>query len=185
MNSYSDHLQTGVFLSGESLETIKATNEGLGTQLKTFGVDLHKTIALKPAFDRYYSMGIGLTGGDDKKPFEQGVQQGSGGTVFYKDSSIFGASIFGDIGLAKSVNAEVVAFAGLGGSYYYLKREIEDCLGCESEKINLSFAPYGKFGLNFCGKSSCLDINYRYFLSDDYVQGITISWRNKARQHRH
>jgi len=182
--SYADHLQTGVYLSGESLATTKSKDEGIGTQLKTFGADLHKTIPLNSTFDRYFTLGIGLTGGDDKKPFVQGVQQGSGGTVFYEESSIFGASIFGDIGLAKSLSANSMAFLGVGSNYSYLKREISDCSGCESEKINLSLAPYIKLGANFCGKRSCLDISYRYFITDDYINGVSLSWR-MIRQHRH
>lgn len=184
MSSYADHLQTGVYLSGESLETTKANEEGVGTQLKTLGVDLHKTITFNSTFDRYFTLGIGLTGGEDKKPFVEGVQQGSGGPVFYEESSIFGVSIFGDVGLSKSLSAGSTAFVGLGSSYSYLKREISDCSGCESEKINLSLAPYFKLGANFCGKRSCLDITYRYFISDDFVNGVSLSWR-MTRQHRH
>lgn len=181
INTYADLYQTGIYLSAENLAQGKAEEEGLDTELKTFGVDLYKTAALNPTLDRYFSLGIGLTGADDKESFEQGVQQGSGGPVFEKKSSIFGASIFGDMGLSKSLNAKTIAFVGLGSSYYFLKREISDCTGCKVEKINLSFAPYAKLGLNFCGDNSCLDISYRYFMTDDYVQGIGISWRTPRR----
>jgi len=175
--SQADLKQTGVYLSAESLAVKKAEQEGLGTQLKTFGVDFYKTTALTPSIDRYFSLGFGLTGGDDKDSFGQGVQQGSGGAVFHKKSSIFGASIFGDIGVSKSLNAKTMAFAGIGSSYYYLNREVSDCSGCKAEKINLAFAPYAKLGMNFCGERSCLDISYRYFMMEEYVQGIGISWR--------
>ncbi len=177
VSSLADLKQTGIYLSAESLAVTKAEQEGLGTQLRTLGVDFNKTTALSPVIDRYFSLGLGLTGGDDKDSFDQGVQQGSEGTVFHKESSIFGATLFGDVGVSKPLNAKTMAFAGIGSSYYYLNREISDCSDCKTEKINLAFAPYAKLGMNFCGERSCVDVSYRYFMTEDYVHGLGISWR--------
>lgn len=180
----ADTVQSGVYLSGESLASDKAAKEGLGTQLKTFGVDLQRSSQFNPSFDKYFSLGVGLTGGDDKESFNQNVQQGSGGTSFSEKSSIFGATAFADIGLGRQIDDKVKAYAGLGSSYYYLRREISDCAGCKVEKIDLSLAPYARLGINFCGESRCVDIGYRYFLSEDYAHGISISVRSPRRSKR-
>ncbi len=175
--SYANSYQTGFYLAGDNLDQVKAEQQGMGTGLKTLGVDLMRTQGFTPLMDRYFSLGLGLTFGDDRDSYEQNVQYGGSGSSFSKESSISGASIFGDLGVNKALNEKNRVFAGLGSGYYFLRREISDCTGCKVEKINLALAPYVKFGFNLCGESSCLDLSYRYYLSNDYAQGIAISWR--------
>lgn len=175
--SQADSSQTGLYFAGDNLESVKAEQQGMGTGLKTLGVDLMRNQEFTPSVDRYFSLGVGLTFGDDRDSYEQNVQYGGSGATFSEESSISGASVFGDLGLSKAFNEKNRAFVGLGAGYYFLRREISDCTGCKVEKINLALAPYTKIGFNLCGESSCFDISYRYYLSDDYAQGIALSWR--------
>ena len=176
--SFANSVQTGLYLSAESITTEKAVKEGLGTQLKTFGFDLQRFSKFDSNFEKYFSLGIGLTGGDDKESFDQNVQQGAGGPTFSEESSIIGPSAFADIGLGRKINDKTNAFISIGSNYYYLRREISDCTGCKVEKINLSLAPFARLGINICGDSRCVDIGYRYFLGEDYAHGISISVRS-------
>lgn len=170
--------QVGIYVESVELDVGAAETSGIGSNLKSIGMSIaiRKPWLQDSAFQ--YSLGAGLSIGKDEESFSQQVSQGFGDGEEH-DSSILGFSGFADIGHSAEFFEKVRSYAGVGASYFSIERQIPNCADCEREEIDLPIAPYAKLGVEYCSSKHCLQLNYRQFISTEFVSGIFISFQGK------
>lgn len=170
--------QVGLYVESVVLSQPAAEKHGIGEQLSSVGmsVAIRKIWLGDTAFQ--YSLGAGVTLGEDEDSFSQQVSQGFGSEKV-EESSILGFSGYGDIGHSAEFFHTVRSYIGIGSSYFSIERQILDCADCERQEIDLSFAPYARLGAEYCSKKYCTQLSYRQFITDEFNSAVSISIRGK------
>lgn len=173
-SSYAIERQVGLYVESIDLDDGAAEELGIGKNLRTVGmsVSIRKPWLEDLAFQ--YSLGAGVSIGKDENAFSQQVSNGFS-TDKEQESSILGFSGFADIGQSSEFFGHIRSYLGLGTSYFSIERQITDCTNCETQEIDLSFAPYLKMGMEFCAQLYCIQANYRQFITNEFNQGIFFS----------
>jgi len=175
---YAVEKQVGIYGESISLTEHAAEKHGIGTNLRSVGmsVSIRKPWLDSSAFQ--YSLGAGISSGKDQDTFSQEVATGFS-TAKKQESSILGFSGFADIGHSTEFFDHIRTYLGMGSSYFSIERQITDCTDCERQDIDISFAPYLKIGMEFCGQQYCMQANYRQFITDEFSDGVFISFQGR------
>ena len=167
---------SGLYLESVTIEDEPATASRIGTSLISLGLSGEAAWSLDGASQIALGGGFGLTGGDDEDSDEVRVRNTTTGKVETKKESDSGLSLFADINYRYAFHESVRAVAGAGVVKYSLDRTVANCSDCPNEDIELDVGTYLKFGAIF-GKNKGAEVQFRYFLADDFASALHATWR--------
>ena len=146
-NSSDNHAFFGFHGQFLKISSEKSEEQGIGSVTQSIGIFGGRELMMSEQTSLMFNLGGGLAFAEDREKFSEFVTYGDSNVGSSKSSSIRGLAFNMEIDFRYQIGPRISLFTGAGIEKLKLRRQVEDCYGCNSENIDLDSATYLNFGI--------------------------------------